>query len=153
LDGVYQNRLEALAQDIPDVDISFHGPYKGNDALREILAGVHAVVFPSVWEENHPLVIKEALLHGVPVISSSLGGAPESIEDGVNGFVFDPYKEGDLAEKINLLFEKREILERIIIGARETQIETMNDHVEKIVNIYHAAISRNYQEVVKNEQD
>ncbi|MFZ2198324.1 MAG: glycosyltransferase [Thermodesulfovibrionales bacterium] len=153
LDGVYQNRLETLKKDIPDVDISFRGPYKGSDALREILSGVHVVVFPSVWEENHPLVIKEALLHGVPVISSSLGGAPEAIEDGVNGFIFDPYIEGDLAAKINLLLEKREILERIIIGARETQIETMEAHVEKIVSIYHVAMNRKHQEVVKNEQD
>jgi len=141
-DGVYQNRLEALAKEVPDVDISFQGPYKGNDALREILSSVHVVVFPSVWEENHPLVIREALLHGVPVISSSLGGAPEAIEDGINGFIFDPYKEGDLAAKINLLFEKPEMLGKITEGARNTRIESMDDHIEKIINLYDNTIRK-----------
>lgn len=138
LDDIYQKKLEILANEYPDVKISFMGPYRGKDELKRVLSNIHAVVFPSLWEENHPLIIREALLYGVPVISSSLGGAPEAIEDGVNGFVFNPYKEGDFAEKINLILEKPEILRKITEGARITKIESMGNHVEKIIEFYNS---------------
>jgi len=35
-------------------------------------------------------------------LKNTLGGAPEAIADGINWFIFNPYKEGDLAAKINL---------------------------------------------------
>ncbi len=142
LDAIYQKHLEALAKEYPDVEISFMGPYRGKGEMKKILANTHLVVFPSLWEENHPLVIREALQYGIPVISSSLGGAPEAIEDGINGFVFDPYKDGDLAEKINRILENPELLKKITEGARNTKIESMTDHVEKIITLYETAIGR-----------
>jgi glycosyltransferase involved in cell wall biosynthesis len=145
LDTVYQSKLETLAKEYPDVDIVFKGPYKGNNALREILADAHLVVFPSIWEENHPLVVREALLYGIPVLSSSLGGAPEAIEDGINGFVFNPYKEGDLAAKINLILREPATLEKITEGARNTRIESMDDHIKKIIKIYHDAMEKTFE--------
>lgn len=140
LDGIYQKKLEDLAREYPDVDISFLRPYKGKDEMKQILANIHVVVFPSLWEENHPLVIREALQYGIPVISSCLGGAQEAIEEGINGLTFDPYKEGDLAAQINLIFEQPGLLEKITEGARNTRIESMDDHTEKIMRIYDDAI-------------
>jgi rhamnosyltransferase len=140
LDDGYRQELEVLAKEYPDVDIAFMGAYKGKGELARALSGVHFVVFPSVWEENHPLVVREALQYGIPVISSSLGGAPEAIENGINGFVFDPYKEGDLAAKINLILDNPEILKKISEGARNTKIESMEDHVEKVITLYGSAL-------------
>jgi rhamnosyltransferase len=142
LDAIYQKELEALAKAFSGVDISFMGPYKWKKELGKILVNVHLVVFPSIWEENHPLVVKEALQYGIPVLCSSLGGASEAIKDGVNGFIFDPYKEGDFAERINRILENPQKLEKITEGARNTHVETMEEHVEKIVKIYHDAIGR-----------
>jgi glycosyltransferase involved in cell wall biosynthesis len=140
LDEVYQASLEALAEECPDIRIEFRGPYNGADALRGILADVHVAVFPSVWEENHPLVVREALSYGVPVIGSCLGGTPEAIEDGVNGLIFDPRREGDLAARINLILEDTGILETLRTGAKNTRIETIEDHMKKILGIYDHAI-------------
>lgn len=41
------------------------------------LADLDALVVPSVWEENAPLVILEALEVGTPVLASAMGGIPE----------------------------------------------------------------------------
>jgi len=136
LDAAYQKELELSAIEFPDADISFMGPYSGKEELEKILADIHFVVFPSTWEENHPLVIKEALLRGVPVICSSLGGAPEAVEHGVNGFIFDPYKEGELARVLNMILDYPEMIESVTKGARETRIETIDEHIEKIEQIY-----------------
>ncbi len=146
LDAIYQQKLETAAKDYPDVDISFKGPYKSSD-LGELLADVHLVVFPSIWEENHPLVIREALLHGVPVIASSWGGAPEAIEEGTNGFTFDPYKEGELAARIDFILENPETLDQLAKGARNSRIESMEDHAGQIIGIYDASLRRPFEEV------
>lgn len=139
-DQLYFEELQRLAGEFPEGSVAFHGGYRSDRELKDILSKVHLVVFPSLWEENYPLVVRETLLHGVPVIGSRLGGVPEAVEDGVNGFLFDPYKKGDLAVKINLLLDDPGVLAKITEGARNTKIESMDDHLEKILKVYDDAI-------------
>jgi glycosyltransferase involved in cell wall biosynthesis len=141
-DADYRERLETLAKGHPETEIIFRGGYGGREELKKILPGVHLVVFPSVWEENHPLVVGEALSFGVPVICSSLGGARETIEEGTNGLVFDPYSEGDLAARINLILEDAALLETLTTGAKNAKIERMETHMEKMIEIYLAAVKK-----------
>jgi len=58
----------------------------------------------------------------------------------MNGYLFDPYAEGDLLGKIVNIFKEPQRLERITQGARTTKIETMEDHVDKICQFYTRAI-------------
>lgn len=44
-----------------------------------------ALIVPSLWFENAPLVISQAVELGLPVLASDTGGLPEMIADGVNG--------------------------------------------------------------------
>lgn len=140
-DKEYFKSLEELADGFPQGVVTFHGGYRSDTDLHGIFSRNHLVIFPSLWEENYPLVVREALLHGVPVIGSKLGGVPEAIEEGVNGFVFDPYKEGDLREKISVILGNPGVIETLTRGARDTKIESMEDHVEKILGIYVKLIS------------
>ena len=54
------------------------------------------VVIPSIWWENSPLVIQEALAHGRPVIGSDIGGVAENIL-GRGGLTFSAGDAADLA--------------------------------------------------------
>jgi glycosyltransferase involved in cell wall biosynthesis len=136
----YHEEVTRLALELPEGSVVLHGGYRSDKELQEILSTVHLVVFPSLWEENYPLVVRETLLHGVPVVGSTLGGVPEAIEDGVNGFLFDPYREGDLAEKLERLLETPLLLDAITEGARRSAIETMEHHVERVVGLYDDAL-------------
>ena len=60
------------------------------------------LVLPSIWYENNPMIVIEAMTYGLPVIGSDLGGIPELLESG-RGFLFNPAKPGALAEKIRSL--------------------------------------------------
>jgi len=88
----YTARLQALAT---HPAITFAGAIENREVGR-ILAGVDALVVPSVWFENSPLTIHEALLMGVPVITSRLGGMAELVEHGQTGLLFNPGDVEDL---------------------------------------------------------
>lgn len=59
-----------------------------------------ALVAPSLWMDNSPLTIHEALSAGRPVLGSLRGGIPELIEDGVQGFVFEPNDLGSIGHAL-----------------------------------------------------
>ena len=151
LDYSYYKKLQDMAKEYSSqVEIVFMGPYNGKTDLEKIFTNVHLVVFPSLWEENHPLIVKEALIYGVPILCTSLGGAPDAIIDGFNGFVFDPYVEGSLAEKIHLIIDNPDILEKITQGARKTKIESNDEHIDKIIGIYSNVLDKAYISANRN---
>jgi glycosyltransferase involved in cell wall biosynthesis len=91
---------EYLKSKYKDDSIIFMGRVEPKDFFEK----VDVTIVPSIWYENFPGVIIESFAFGVPVIGSNIGGIPEMIIEGVNGVLFDPYKEGDLEEKM-LKFE------------------------------------------------
>ena len=84
-------------------NIEFLG-YLSTEKLFEIVKKARCVVIPSVWYENNPFSAIEALCLGTPVLGSRIGGIPELIEEGVNGFLFTPKNILELKEKIDLCF-------------------------------------------------
>ncbi|GAB6065815.1 glycosyltransferase family 4 protein [Aquifex pyrophilus] len=95
-----QDYEEYLKSKYKDDSIIFMGKVKPKDFFEK----VDVTIVPSIWYENLPGVIIESFAFGIPVIGSNIGGIPEMIIEGVNGMLFDPYKEGDLEEKL-LKFE------------------------------------------------
>ncbi|MBZ0153170.1 MAG: glycosyltransferase [Planctomycetes bacterium] len=89
--------LRRLAGDDPRIE--FCGPF-GPDRLSDVMAATDVLVVPSLWYENTPFVMLEALAAGVPVAASALGGMTELIEEGQNGFVFPPGDAAALAQLI-----------------------------------------------------
>ncbi len=63
------------------------------------------VVLPSVGDatgtnEAQGVVLQEAMLHGVPVIGSAIGGIPESLADGAAGVLFESGNADALAAAV-----------------------------------------------------
>lgn len=77
---------ERLANLPPNVE--FAGPYANSDVDR-LMQSVHAVLVPSIWWENSPVVIQEAYAAGRPVICTGIGGMAEKVVDGVTGLHFE----------------------------------------------------------------
>jgi glycosyltransferase involved in cell wall biosynthesis len=67
------------AQVVLGSSIEFFGGYRAVD-VATLYGKIDCVVFPSIWYENAPLVIYEALHHGRQVIAYPHGGAPEILE-------------------------------------------------------------------------
>lgn len=71
-----------------NVRVQWNGAYPHTSMSNRYFA-VDWVIVPSVWWENAPLVILEALAHGRPVICSNIGGMKELVRNGENGLLFD----------------------------------------------------------------
>jgi glycosyltransferase involved in cell wall biosynthesis len=89
----------------------FHGLTHGF-RKRDIFIGSDILVLPS-YIEGQPLVILEALSYGLPVISTNVGGIPDTIEDGKNGFLIEPGDANELERKIRLLMDNPDLCEKI----------------------------------------
>ncbi|MBK9334522.1 MAG: glycosyltransferase [Ignavibacteria bacterium] len=61
------------------------------------------VAVPSLWE-GFGLVILEGMIKRKPVLASNVGGIPEIIEDGINGYLFESENEKSLQEKFLNLY-------------------------------------------------
>ena len=89
--------LRERARSIPGIE--FLG-YQTGAAWESALRGAKALIVPSIWYENMPYVILEALSRGKPVIATRLGGMPERIHEGKNGWLFEPGQPKDLVRAI-----------------------------------------------------
>ncbi len=87
--GKLQERLQIAASIDPPVSVRFVG-FRGQRALSAFYHAADCLVLPSLYDETWGLVVNEALAHGLPaVVSDAVGCAPDLIDDGVTGAVFE----------------------------------------------------------------
>jgi glycosyltransferase involved in cell wall biosynthesis len=72
--------------------------------LGALINDARCVVVPSEWYENASLAILEAFACGKPVIAARIGGNPELIREGVNGWLFEPKNVQALAACLQRLW-------------------------------------------------
>lgn len=82
--------------------------YVSLEQLVNCLGVVDALIVPSLCYENSPTVIYESLNAGVPVIAANIGGVGELIQEGVNGYLFQPDSESDAMRVIANLREEQD---------------------------------------------
>lgn len=83
--------LRRIADDLPpnvSRRISWQGEYTNRAIVADVFNRVDAIVVPSIWVENSPLVIHEAQQVRVPVITADAGGMAEYVRHGTNGLLF-----------------------------------------------------------------
>jgi colanic acid/amylovoran biosynthesis glycosyltransferase len=105
-DGPLRTSLEGLAQEL-GVCCNFRGTQPAT-AVREALSSARVFCVPSVTAANGdseglPTVLAEAQAMGIPVVSTTHGGIPEIIVNGVNGLLVPERDAGSLAAALVLL--------------------------------------------------
>lgn len=100
--------------------VLFHGPLD-REPLIEKLRRAHVLVVPSSYE-GYGMVYLEGMCFGLPAIGTTAGAAGEIITDGIDGFLISPGDVDLLANRLKLLKEKRDVLIRMSLAARERYI-------------------------------
>ncbi len=96
-----QRRLDPILAAIPP-NVTMCGPYP-NAQVASLMAHCDAVVVPSIWWENSPLVLREAAAAGVRVIGADLGGLGEKLRELPDSILFRARDPAALAEAIMAL--------------------------------------------------
>jgi len=122
-DGPERERWKSLSEKTqaacPGVSFAFRG-WLSQEQVAEELAQSDVLAVPSLWPEPFGRVGVQAGYHGVPVAAFGVGGIPEWLENGVNGYLASgnpPTAEG-LAVALTGCLDER-LAPRLRIGARE----------------------------------
>jgi len=67
------------------------------------------VVLPSLWPEPFGIVGIEAMAHARPVVAYNVGGIPDWLEEGITGYLVEPFRVDRLAQKIEILLKDKEL--------------------------------------------
>jgi glycosyltransferase involved in cell wall biosynthesis len=99
--GAALEQMKQYAVDNEILNVEFLGFKQGNE-LKELIEGANCVCVPSEWYENCPMTVLEAKAFGKPVIGTKIGGIPELIEHGKDGYLCDVKDSNALANYIEL---------------------------------------------------
>lgn len=129
----FRQRFEQELQSLPASTFTFMGPYSNSDVQR-LMSSVDAVLVPSIWWENSPLVIQEAFRARRPVICSDIGGMAEKVRDGLDGFHFQAGSAASLCEVLQAIAAEPDRLRRI--AQTQRQPTSLAETVATLVRMY-----------------
>jgi glycosyltransferase involved in cell wall biosynthesis len=89
------------------------------------LRQLDVLVLPS-RQDGRPVVVLEALASGVPVVASRLGGIPEMVQDGSNGFLCPAGDVDALAACVDRLIADRQLLATMKANARRYAVDHLD---------------------------
>lgn len=98
--------------------IEFLGHLHPSEIKRHIQQAA-VIVIPEQYENMSPLLMIESMAMSKPIVISKVGGIPEFIEDGVEGWLADPSDARDFAERTLLALKNPQMAAEV--GARARQ--------------------------------
>ena len=136
-DGPIKSKLKAMAKNLGISDkIEWRG-FVSYNKVPEALSQIDVFVYPSL-HEGFGRAIMEALAMEKAVVATNVGGIPDLIKDGINGFLVKPNSPEMLAEKIKILMENKDLREKFGKAGREWVSENYewNNGIKKFANLF-----------------
>ena len=127
--------------------IEWISEYDNQHIVKDVFDCVDAIIVPSIWVENSPLVIHEALQARVPVITADVGGMSEYIHHRKNGLLFKHRDAIDLRAQMQELVDNPQLVDTVsqqgYLFSQTGDIPSMENHVCDIEKLYLRAIREN----------
>jgi glycosyltransferase involved in cell wall biosynthesis len=121
----------SLIGQVPNKDIEIY--YKISNIL----------IVPSICAECLPIVCLEAMSAGRPIIGSNVGGIPELIDNGKNGYLIKPRNPKKIAKKVLKLLSNRKLMEEMgENGRKKAEQFNIKKHIEEIGKVYQELINK-----------
>lgn len=92
--------------------ITLKGYVKGEEKT-DCFTSASMFLFPSVHGEGMPNSILEAMAFGLPVLTTHVGGIPDFFEEGKMGLFLDSWDPEHIADKIEYLLDRPELMKEI----------------------------------------
>ncbi len=139
-DGSERKKLEEIANE----RVRFLGKMK-YEYMPSIYKQSDVIVLPARWPEPLPRVLIEAMYFGKPVIATKVGGNPDCIEDGRNGFLVKAEVK-ELRKRIEKLLSSEGLRERMGRESRRIFQERFDRDkiVDKLIKLYESGQVNKY---------
>lgn len=122
-DGPLEAALRKEAEELGISNITaFAGHIYERDVLNAEYGKADVMILPS-HSEGLPLVIIEAMAHGVPVLATDIGGIPDIVKDGVNGFLLKDASPEGIAARVTTLLNDQPFYHELSVSALKTACE------------------------------
>lgn len=124
--------------------VEWMGEYVNHNIAEDVFRHCDAIVVPSIWGENSPLVIHEAQACKVPVITADFGGMAEYVQLHVNGLLFTHRDVLSLTTQLQWALDHPEEMQRL--GQRgylyhpQGEIPEIHAHCSDLIHIYQRTI-------------
>jgi len=142
-DGNQREELMKLAKELHiEKSCLFLGRLPHSSVIANMVRA-YCVIVPS-RDEAFGYVNIEAMSVGVPVIASDVGGIPEIIRDGIDGFLVPPSDPKILAEKISYLLDNPSLRDEMGENARQRFLDKfeLNKNIEKMADWFDSEINK-----------
>ena len=147
--GAETSGLKALTQELPGgvgARVEWMGEYQNSEIVPEVFNRCDVIVVPSIWAENSPLVIHEALQVGVPVVTADHGGMAEYVHHEENGLLFSHRDPASLAEQMQRLINDpnlaRKLGSRRYLQYPKGDVPDMLTHSLAVEDLYSSLLRR-----------
>ena len=109
----------------------------------ELLSRATLFVLSTTYEA-FPFSVLEAMRAGLPVVATNVGGIPEAISDGINGFLVPPFRDDLMAESLERLFLDPALRERLGQNGREIFLEHFTEErmILRTLQVYGQLLNR-----------
>jgi len=144
-DGPERRNLENLTKKLNLQDnIKFLGRIP-NEKLSQYYQESLALIMPSIWMENCPIVALEAMMNKTPIIASNIGGLPDLVGHNKNGYLFKMGDYKELASYIKKLYNNVEVSKKMgECGFKKVKREFSKER-------YYKKLTEIYKNVIKKE--
>ena len=140
-EGSQRPLYEAKAASMGLKSVEFLGDVP-DELLPQVYASAYAYVSASVdRSEGFGLTVLEAMSSGLPVIATKVGGLPELVKDGVNGFLVNPRDPRSLADAMIKLDDEAVAAQMGLKGREMAEGMTWDAMVSSYEQLYSALIA------------
>ena len=142
-DGPERERIEAyISEHKLDGRITLLG-YQNQDSIHKYITNSRFVVIPSICNENCPYSVLEAMEIGKPIVASRIGGIPELIADGENGYLYKADDISELKEKLTLMLDNDDKVNRFAQKSRGLYENhySPDSYYNELIKIYNTVMS------------
>lgn len=110
--GTVPDYAAALRQMATGPTIHFLGPFERGEIAR-VFSEIDVLVVPSLWPENSPLAVHEAIVARVPVLAADVGGLAELVRGSRAGWLFRAGDVNDLRLRMEEIIRRPEVLAEV----------------------------------------
>ena len=136
-EGELRSELEEMVRKIGVRKLVKFWGKVNSELIEKVYAKTDVLILPSIWPENQPVTITEAMAFSLPVIASRIGGIPELVEDEKTGYLFEAGNPQDLALKMSAFLEDPSKISEFGDNAfKKIEQFTFENQVDDIINIY-----------------